>query len=131
MYLVDNSFLHCPISQISRSFLKYTFITFTFIATSFAKSMGFKEENLTTPYSKNITENWKQRNCQPNFREVDQFSPSLSPSLPPSLIYLGMDSTCYVRITLRYPLISHVTTFLNFSILTFLPFTFFLFQCLD
>lgn len=38
-------------------------------ATQFAISMGFKEENLTTNYSKSVWETWKAGNCQPNFRE--------------------------------------------------------------
>ncbi|KAL0278975.1 UNVERIFIED_CONTAM: hypothetical protein PYX00_000633 [Menopon gallinae] len=35
-------------------------------ATAFAKSMGFKEENLTTTYSLNLHKKWLQKNCQPN-----------------------------------------------------------------
>ncbi|KAF2347854.1 Peptidase T2 asparaginase 2 [Trinorchestia longiramus] len=36
-------------------------------ATEFALSMGFKQENLTTPTSAGMHESWKEANCQPNF----------------------------------------------------------------
>ena len=36
-------------------------------ATAFAKMMGFKEENLTTPQSHAVYENWVTANCQPNY----------------------------------------------------------------
>ncbi|XP_060576777.1 N(4)-(Beta-N-acetylglucosaminyl)-L-asparaginase-like [Ruditapes philippinarum] len=38
-------------------------------ATKFAVQMGFKEENLTTPYSENLWDTWGKNKCQPNFRE--------------------------------------------------------------
>ncbi|XP_045204023.2 N(4)-(Beta-N-acetylglucosaminyl)-L-asparaginase-like [Mercenaria mercenaria] len=38
-------------------------------ATQFAVEMGFKEENLTTPYSEQLWKSWRNNNCQPNFRE--------------------------------------------------------------
>ncbi|XP_050303242.1 N(4)-(Beta-N-acetylglucosaminyl)-L-asparaginase-like [Anthonomus grandis grandis] len=37
------------------------------LATAFAKDMGFPEESLTTNYSSNQYETWKESNCQPNF----------------------------------------------------------------
>jgi len=40
------------------------------IATEFAVSMGFQQTNLSTENSVRIYENWKNANCQPNFREV-------------------------------------------------------------
>jgi len=36
-------------------------------ATNFAVSMGFKRESLSTTESQEIWQNWKNRNCQPNF----------------------------------------------------------------
>lgn len=36
-------------------------------ATAFALKMGFKEENLSTPYSVKMWQEWKSNNCQPNF----------------------------------------------------------------
>ena len=36
-------------------------------ATQFAIQMGFPEENLTTNESNEIWEEWKSKNCQPNF----------------------------------------------------------------
>lgn len=36
-------------------------------ATDFAVQMGFKKESLSTTNSKNIYNDWKLRNCQPNF----------------------------------------------------------------
>ncbi|KFM67216.1 putative N(4)-(beta-N-acetylglucosaminyl)-L-asparaginase, partial [Stegodyphus mimosarum] len=36
-------------------------------ATQFALSMGFKEENLSTPFSIQLWKNWKMDKCQPNF----------------------------------------------------------------
>lgn len=36
-------------------------------ATDFAVQMGFKKESLSTTNSKNIYNDWKSRNCQPNF----------------------------------------------------------------
>ncbi len=41
-----------------------------FAATEFAKQMGFPEESLQTYHSKEEWENWKQNDCQPNFRQV-------------------------------------------------------------
>ncbi|XP_053400827.1 N(4)-(Beta-N-acetylglucosaminyl)-L-asparaginase-like [Mercenaria mercenaria] len=38
-------------------------------ATQFAVEMGFMEENLTTSYSEQLWEVWKNGSCQPNFRE--------------------------------------------------------------
>ncbi|KAG9256737.1 aspartylglucosaminidase [Emericellopsis atlantica] len=38
------------------------------LATQFAVEMGFEEEDLTTPASKEICETWKEANCQPNYR---------------------------------------------------------------
>lgn len=36
-------------------------------ATDFAVKMGFTKENLSTPDSINMWQNWKQKNCQPNY----------------------------------------------------------------
>lgn len=36
-------------------------------ATQFAVEMGFPHENLTTNESSEIWQEWKSRNCQPNF----------------------------------------------------------------
>lgn len=38
-------------------------------ATKFAIQMGFKEENLNTSYSEKLWKTWRNRNCQPNYRE--------------------------------------------------------------
>ena len=40
------------------------------IATAFAKEMGFEVTDLSTPESIQKWQNWKDRNCQPNFRQV-------------------------------------------------------------
>ncbi|XP_060064855.1 N(4)-(Beta-N-acetylglucosaminyl)-L-asparaginase-like [Ylistrum balloti] len=39
------------------------------LATKFAVEMGFKEENLSTPRSDKIYQDWKNNHCQPNFRK--------------------------------------------------------------
>ncbi|OWF45127.1 N(4)-(Beta-N-acetylglucosaminyl)-L-asparaginase [Mizuhopecten yessoensis] len=39
------------------------------LATKFAVEMGFKEENLSTSRSDKIYHDWKNNNCQPNFRK--------------------------------------------------------------
>lgn len=36
-------------------------------ATDFAVQMGFERESLSTNYSKNVWEKWKNDSCQPNF----------------------------------------------------------------
>jgi N4-(beta-N-acetylglucosaminyl)-L-asparaginase len=36
-------------------------------ATEFAKEMGFTEESLQTDWSKEVWENWRKGNCQPNY----------------------------------------------------------------
>jgi len=36
-------------------------------ATAFAMRMGFPEENLSTDHSRDIFEQWRENNCQPNF----------------------------------------------------------------
>ncbi|XP_018336065.1 N(4)-(Beta-N-acetylglucosaminyl)-L-asparaginase-like [Agrilus planipennis] len=42
------------------------------LATQFAVQMGFKEETLTTSYSKQLHTSWAKSNCQPNFwKNVD------------------------------------------------------------
>jgi N4-(beta-N-acetylglucosaminyl)-L-asparaginase len=38
------------------------------LATQFAVEMGFEEEDLTTPASRERCEIWKKNNCQPNYR---------------------------------------------------------------
>ncbi|XP_052796642.1 N(4)-(Beta-N-acetylglucosaminyl)-L-asparaginase-like [Mya arenaria] len=38
-------------------------------ATQFAVEMGFTEENLTSDFSRQIWEAWRNNSCQPNFRE--------------------------------------------------------------
>ena len=40
------------------------------LATQFAVEMGFKEETLTTPTSKQMWLDWRNKNCQPNFWKV-------------------------------------------------------------
>lgn len=47
-------------------------------ATSFAQTMGFKTENLTTPHSALLHEVWKRRNCQPNNWLVTKNNPLIS-----------------------------------------------------
>lgn len=47
-------------------------------ATNFALSMGFKQENLSTAKSKQIYNDWKLRNCQPNFWTNVIPNPSMS-----------------------------------------------------
>ena len=37
------------------------------LATNFALQMGFKEESLTSEWSKNAWTKWKQNKCQPNY----------------------------------------------------------------
>ncbi|GIY84509.1 n(4)-(Beta-N-acetylglucosaminyl)-L-asparaginase, partial [Caerostris extrusa] len=37
------------------------------LATQFAVSMGFKEESLSSDYSKGLWKEWKKNSCQPNF----------------------------------------------------------------
>jgi N(4)-(beta-N-acetylglucosaminyl)-L-asparaginase len=36
-------------------------------ATQFAINFGFKEENLTSDFSRKLHQEWKKNNCQPNF----------------------------------------------------------------
>uniref|UniRef100_F6SSI8 N(4)-(Beta-N-acetylglucosaminyl)-L-asparaginase n=1 Tax=Ciona intestinalis TaxID=7719 RepID=F6SSI8_CIOIN len=38
------------------------------LATEFAKEMGFKQESLTTNHSQQMYDDWKAKNCQPNYR---------------------------------------------------------------
>ena len=40
------------------------------LATQFAVSMGFTEESLTTNESKQMWNDWKKNNCQPNYWAV-------------------------------------------------------------
>ncbi len=40
------------------------------LATDFAVQMGFAEESLSTNRTQEIWEDWKARNCQPNFWTV-------------------------------------------------------------
>lgn len=47
-------------------------------ATEFAEAMGFKKESLSTPKSKAIYNEWKLRNCQPNFWTNVIPNPSMS-----------------------------------------------------
>lgn len=34
--------------------------------------MGFKEESLSTNESEKVTKEWREANCQPNFRKVQK-----------------------------------------------------------
>lgn len=56
--------------SVARHVLEYT--THTMLAgdfaTEFAVQNGFKEESLTTDESADICRNWKNNNCQPNYR---------------------------------------------------------------
>lgn len=40
------------------------------LATEFAKSLGFPEQELSTNHSRDLFQNWKSNNCQPNFWTV-------------------------------------------------------------
>src|SRR5687768_2202573 len=48
------------------------------LATQFALQMGFVEENLTTPVSAKMHEDWKNASCQPNFWRNVQPDPNQS-----------------------------------------------------
>lgn len=48
------------------------------LATEFAEKMGFKKESLSTSKSKAIYNDWKLRNCQPNFWTNVVPNPSMS-----------------------------------------------------
>ncbi|XP_033112945.1 N(4)-(Beta-N-acetylglucosaminyl)-L-asparaginase-like [Anneissia japonica] len=50
-------------------------------ATNYAIEMGFKEESLSTNHSKKIWEDWKNKNCQPNYRR--NVSPDANKSCGP------------------------------------------------
>lgn len=39
-------------------------------ATRFAVMMGFRNETLSTPHSRQLWTDWKNRSCQPNFWTV-------------------------------------------------------------
>ncbi|KAK6059726.1 asparaginase [Cooperia oncophora] len=41
-----------------------------FLATNFAKQMGFKEEDLTTDVSRQMITKWRADRCQPNFWQI-------------------------------------------------------------
>ncbi|XP_071951860.1 N(4)-(Beta-N-acetylglucosaminyl)-L-asparaginase-like [Antedon mediterranea] len=47
-------------------------------ATQFAVEMGFKSESLSTDKSKQIWEDWKKNNCQPNYRNNVSPDPTTS-----------------------------------------------------
>lgn len=47
-------------------------------ATDFAVQMGFKKESLSSPRSKQIYNEWRARNCQPNFWQNVIPNPSMS-----------------------------------------------------
>ncbi|CAG5104358.1 Similar to N(4)-(Beta-N-acetylglucosaminyl)-L-asparaginase (Fragment) (Spodoptera frugiperda) [Cotesia congregata] len=48
------------------------------LATDFALKMGFKQESLTTDFSKNMWESWIKNACQPNFWKNVSPNPSAS-----------------------------------------------------
>ncbi|OXA52414.1 N(4)-(Beta-N-acetylglucosaminyl)-L-asparaginase isoform X2 [Folsomia candida] len=54
---------------VARKVLEHTSHTLLVgeLATQFALSMGFPEENLTTPDSLEMHDSWERNNCQPNF----------------------------------------------------------------
>jgi len=56
---------------VAYAIMKYTIHTFLVgsLATDFAISMGFQTSSLSTNQSITQWEDWKARNCQPNFRE--------------------------------------------------------------
>jgi N4-(beta-N-acetylglucosaminyl)-L-asparaginase len=56
---------------VAHAVMKYTEHTLLVgsLATDFAVSMGFEKTNLSTENSIRIYENWKNANCQPNFRQ--------------------------------------------------------------
>ncbi|KAK3100233.1 hypothetical protein FSP39_016741 [Pinctada imbricata] len=56
---------------VARAVMKYTKHTLMVgdLATNFALSMGFTEMNLSTSYSIDLWQKWKNGRCQPNFRE--------------------------------------------------------------
>jgi len=55
---------------VAHAVMKYTEHTMLVgnLATEFAASVGFQVQNLTTPDSLQTWTNWRNRNCQPNFR---------------------------------------------------------------
>lgn len=57
--------------RVAYAVLKHTLHTLLVgdLATDFALSMGFEPFNLTTEDSINVWNNWKNNNCQPNFRQ--------------------------------------------------------------
>ncbi|OQV21403.1 N(4)-(Beta-N-acetylglucosaminyl)-L-asparaginase [Hypsibius exemplaris] len=61
------------------------------LATEFAISMGFKEESLSTPKSKDIWKKWQENQCQPNFRQdvLPDPSQSCGPYSPAAFIKSG------------------------------------------
>lgn len=58
-----------PAISVARKVLEHTThsILAGELATQFAVEMGFKEETLTTPTSKQMWLDWRNKNCQPNF----------------------------------------------------------------
>jgi isoaspartyl peptidase/L-asparaginase-like protein (Ntn-hydrolase superfamily) len=63
-------------------------------ASDFAEAMGFKKESLSTSKSKTIYNEWKLRNCQPNFWTNVLPNPSMScgPYEPISITFKGTDN---------------------------------------
>jgi N4-(beta-N-acetylglucosaminyl)-L-asparaginase len=55
--------------SVARKVMEHTLQTFLVgeDATRFAVEMGFKEESLQTNFSRNLWQDWKENNCQPNY----------------------------------------------------------------
>ena len=60
-------------ASVARAVLDHTRHTLLVgeLATQFAVQMGFKEETLETDHSRQLHQQWKENNCQPNFWTVD------------------------------------------------------------
>ncbi len=65
--------------SVARKVLDNTEHTFLVgeLATNFAVQMGFKEESLTSDWSKNAWIKWRENNCQPNYWRNVEPNPKL------------------------------------------------------
>lgn len=71
--------------SVARSIMEHTSQTLLVgsLATDFAKEMGFTIEDLSTNKSKSMWNDWRDKNCQPNFWNPDTVSPDPKESCGP------------------------------------------------